>query len=94
LLGVPVWTFVREAYLLPVSLCAPMVGVLLVMHRWYPVHRLIPLAMEVLIAVLVYGVGLYWAVRTRRVYEVGDLATGELVAAETTELAESLQNQV
>jgi len=64
------------------------------MQRWFPVHRLIPLASEIVIAMLIYGVGLLWAVRTRRVYEVGDLASQELIAAETTELAESLTEQV
>ena len=94
LLGVRVWTFLREAYTLPLGLSAPMVAVLLAMRHWFPVHRLLPLGAEILTATLVYGVGLFWAVRTRRVYEVGDLASSELLAAETTELAESLTGQV
>jgi O-antigen/teichoic acid export membrane protein len=94
LLGVRVWTFLREAYVLPMALCAPLVAVLLAMRQWFPVHRLIPLAIEVLLAMTVYGAGLWWAVRTRRVYEVGDLASPELLAAETTEMAESLTEQV
>jgi len=94
LLGVRVWTFLREAYVLPMVLCAPLVAVLLAMRQWFPVHRLIPLAIEVLLAMTVYGAGLWWAVRTRRVYEVGDLASSELLAAETTEMAESLTEQV
>src|SRR5882724_792204 len=94
LLGVRVWTFLREAYVLPVVLCTPLVAVLLFMRRWFPVHRLIPLMTEIVLAMAFYGVGLWWAVRTRRVYEVGDLASPELLAAETTELAESLTDQV
>jgi len=94
LLGVRVWTFLREAYVLPVVLCTPLVAVLMIMRRWFPVHRLIPLMTEIVLAMAVYGVGLWWAVRTRRVYEVGDLASPELLAAETTELAESLTDQV
>jgi O-antigen/teichoic acid export membrane protein len=94
LLGVRVWTFLREAYVLPTVLCAPLVAVLLAMRHWFPVHRLIPLAIEVLLAMAVYSAGLWWAVRTRRVYEVGDLASPELLAAETTEMAESLTEQV
>jgi len=94
LLGVRVRTFLREAYVLPLALCTPMVALLLAMRHWYPVHRLLPLATEVLIASLVYGAGLLWAVRTRRVYEVGDLASPELLALETTDLAESLTDQV
>jgi len=64
------------------------------MRRWFPVHRLIPLATEILLAMLVYSAGLWWAVRTRRVYEVGDLASPELLAAETMEMAESLTERV
>ena len=94
LLGVRVWVFLREAYVLPLALSTPLVAVLLAMRHWFPVHRLLPLAAEVLIAMVVYGVGLFWAVRTKRVYEVGDLASKELLAAETTELAESLTDQV
>jgi hypothetical protein len=94
LLGVRVWAFLREAYVLPLALCTPLVGVLLAMRRWYPVHRLIPLAAEILLAMLVYGAGLWWAVHTRRVYDVGNLASPELLAAETTEMAESLTEQV
>ena len=90
LLGVRVWVFLREAYVLPLALCTPLVATLLAMHRWFPVHRLIPLAAEILLAMMVYSVGLWWAVQTRRVYEVGDLASAELLAAETTEMAESL----
>lgn len=94
LLGVRVWSFLREAYALPLALSAPLVAVLLAMRHWYPVHRLIPLATEILLAMTVYSVGLYWAVQTRRVYEMGDLASPELVAAETAQLAESLTDQV
>jgi hypothetical protein len=50
--------------------------------------------MEITLAMAVYGVGMWWAIRTRRVYEVGDLASQELLAAENTELAESLTDQV
>jgi O-antigen/teichoic acid export membrane protein len=94
LLGVRVGAFLREAYLLPLALSAPLVAVLLAMRQWFPVHRLIPLAAEITIAMLIYSVGLLWAVRTRRVYEVGDLASQSLIEAETTEMAESLTDQV
>jgi O-antigen/teichoic acid export membrane protein len=94
LLGVRVWTFLREAYVLPLALCTPLVAVLLAMRHWFPVHRLIPLATEILLAMLVYSAGLWWAVRTRRVYEVGDLASPELLAAETIEMAESSTERV
>jgi O-antigen/teichoic acid export membrane protein len=94
LLGVRVWTFLREAYVLPLALCTPLVALLLAMRHWFPVHRLIPLATEILLAMLVYSAGLWWAVHTRRVYEVGDLASPELLAAETMEMAESLTERI
>jgi O-antigen/teichoic acid export membrane protein len=94
LLGVRTGAFLREAYVLPLALCAPLIAVLLAMRQWFPVHRLLPLATEILVAMLVYSVGLVWAVRTRRVYEVGDLASMALIEAETTEMAESLTDQV
>jgi O-antigen/teichoic acid export membrane protein len=94
LLQIRVRTALRESYLLPLLLCVPMVAALLAMRHWIPVHHLLPLLAEIIVAMLVYGVGLLWAVRTRRVYEVGDLASQELIAAETTELAESLTDQV
>ena len=94
LLGVRVWTFLREAYLLPLALSAPLVAVLLVFRQWYPVHRLIPLATQIFVAMSVYALGLYWAVQTRRVYDVGDFADEETIALETTQLAESLTDQV
>jgi len=64
------------------------------MRHWFPVHRLLPLMLEIVLGMAVYGLGLWWAVHTRRVYEVGDLASPELLAAGTTELAESLTDQV
>jgi O-antigen/teichoic acid export membrane protein len=94
LLGVRVRTFLREAYVLPLMLCTPLVAVLLAMRHWFPVHHLLPLMAEIALAMGVYSLGLWWAVHTRRVYEVGDLASPELLAAENTELAESLADQV
>jgi O-antigen/teichoic acid export membrane protein len=94
LLQIRVRTALRESYLLPLLLCVPLVATLLAMRHWLPVHHLLPLLAEIIVAMLVYGVGLLWAARTRRVYEVGDLASQELIAAETTELAESLTDQV
>ena len=94
LLGVRISAFVREAYTLPFALCIPLVGVLLVMRRWFPVHRLLPLAAELMIATAVYGLGLLWAVRTKRVYQVGELALNPELEAENTDLAESLPEQV
>src|SRR6266700_1470398 len=94
LLGVRVGAFLRQAYVLPLMLCTPLVATLLAMRKWFPVHRLMPLATEILIAMLIYGVGILWAVRTGRVYEVGELESKATLEAENTELAETLPEQV
>ena len=52
-----------------------------------------PASIQIALAMTVYGAGLWWAVHTRRVYQVGELASPELLAAETTEMAESLTDQ-
>ena len=94
LLNIRVSTVLRESYLLPVGLCLPLVAVLLAMRHWFPVHHLIPLATQIVMAMLVYGAGLLWAVRTRRVYEVGTLASHAQLELETAQMAESLTDQV
>jgi len=94
MLGVRIGTYLREAYVLPLALTAPLVAVLLGLRHWFPVHHLLPLAGEIVIAMAVYGVGILWAVRSGRVYEVGDLASKEVIEAETTDYAESLTDQV
>src|SRR5262249_35107719 len=72
-LGVPMWTFVRQAYLLPLGLCVPLVASLLAMRSWYTPHNYPSLALQLALASMVYGVGLAWAVWTHRVWKVGEL---------------------
>jgi O-antigen/teichoic acid export membrane protein len=65
-LGVPVSTYLRDAYLLPLLLCLPMVPVMLLMKRWFVPHTYAQLTTHLLAAGLVYGVGLFWAHATGR----------------------------
>jgi len=81
-LGVPIRTFVREAYTLPLLLILPFAAVLLLMRTWFHAHHLGQLLLQVGAGGLVYGLGLLWAYKTRRAFQVGKLLekkkTGEL----------------
>jgi O-antigen/teichoic acid export membrane protein len=94
-LQVPVRTFLREAYVLPLLVCAPLVATLLLMKRWFVPHNYAQLAVHLLVAGAVYGCVLGWAVFSKRATKVGRLivseedlleAAGAAAAAETTSL--------
>jgi O-antigen/teichoic acid export membrane protein len=67
-------TFLREAYTLPLLLCVPLVAVLLLMRRWFVPHNYRQLAFQLFVGMLVYGIGMLWAVLTKRVFRVDGLA--------------------
>ena len=73
LLGVRVWTFVRQAYLLPAILCAPLVVVLLLMQRWFVPHTYRQLALHLLAGGLVYGACMAWGYVSNQAFHVGPL---------------------
>ncbi len=73
-LGVPVWTFLKGAYTLPLLLVAPMAATLWLLQRWRYAHNWRQLGIQVIVAGLVYGVGLLWAYRTNRAFDVADLS--------------------
>lgn len=73
-IGVPVGTFLREAYTLPILLTLPLVAVLWLANRFFYPRNLIQLALEILTASLLYGVGLLWAYRTNRAFHVAEIA--------------------
>ncbi len=66
-------TFLRESYTLPVLLSLPLLAALLLMRRWFIPHTYLQLGVQLFIAMVVYGVGLLWAVLTNRALHVGDL---------------------
>ncbi len=72
-LGVPVLTFLREAYTLPVLLIFPYIAVLLLMQRWFHAHHLWQLGAQVAAGGVVYGAGLLWAYKTNRAFHIGEL---------------------
>jgi O-antigen/teichoic acid export membrane protein len=58
LLKIPLWKFLGETYLLPLALCAPMVGTLLFMQHLYHARTYLQLVAQVAAGCFVYGVGL------------------------------------
>lgn len=58
-------TFLRQAYLLPLTLCAPMVGALLLLQHLFRPHNYTQLLVQVLAGGLVYGIGLVSVFVTR-----------------------------
>lgn len=73
-IGVPVRSFLREAYTLPILLTLPLVGVLWLANRFLYPRNLIQLALEILAVGSIYGVGLLWAYRTNRAFHVAEIA--------------------
>jgi O-antigen/teichoic acid export membrane protein len=57
---VPMRTFLRQAYLLPLGLCAPLVGTLLSLQHLFRARTYPQLLIQVLAGGLVYGAGLAW----------------------------------
>jgi O-antigen/teichoic acid export membrane protein len=79
-LGIRVTTYLRQAYVLPLLLCAPMVMVLVLMQRWFVPHTYRQLAVQLLAGGLVYAACVGWAYMTDRALHVGELvpSTGTL----------------
>ena len=76
--------YLRQAFLLPLMLCVPLVAVLLLMRRWFVAHNFFQLAVQLMVGSVVYGGGLLWAVWTRKVWQVEgihDQDTANQVAA-------------
>ena len=72
-LGIRMSTYVRQAYLLPLALCAPMAAVLWFLQRWFVPHSYLQLIPQLLAAGLVYGLCLGWAHLTDRALQVEGL---------------------
>src|SRR5262249_31361775 len=70
-------TYLREAYLLPLALCIPLLIVLLLMKEWFTPHNYLQLMAHLATAGLVYGLSLWWAFASRQATKVGSLRTPE-----------------
>ncbi len=65
LLGVRLKDFLKDAYLLPLALSAPLAAVLMFLQRLFHPHNYVQLAVQVAAGGLVYGLGLMWLFLTR-----------------------------
>lgn len=72
-LGIRMTTYLRQAYMLPLLLCAPMAAVLVLMQHWFVAHTYRQLAVQLLAGGLAYAVCLGWAYATNKALHVGDL---------------------
>ena len=70
-------TYLREAYLLPLIVCAPVVLVLLAMKQWFVPHNYLQLAVHLAVAGTVYGLALAWAFVSKRAMKIGNLSAPE-----------------
>ena len=92
-LNIRVGTYLKQAFLLPLLLCAPMVAVLLSMRQWSYASNLWQLVLQLSIASLVYGAGLLWAIWTHRAWQVGDLSHEKQADELTVALVQSYQEE-
>jgi len=76
LLDVRLATFLRQAYALPLLLCAPTIASLLWMRHWFFAQSYLQVAMQILVGLLPYGLGLIWAIRTKRVWQGSEFSAG------------------
>jgi O-antigen/teichoic acid export membrane protein len=73
-IGVPVTTFLREAYTLPVLLTLPLIIALWLANRLFYPRNLAQLVLETIAVSSIYGAGLLWAYHTNRAFHVAQIA--------------------
>jgi len=76
-IGVPVKSFVRQAYALPVLLTLPLAVALWFANRYFVPKNLIQLIMEMGAASFLYCIGAFWAYKTNRLLRVEEFAAGD-----------------
>jgi O-antigen/teichoic acid export membrane protein len=79
-LGIRMRTYLYEAYTLPIVIVMPLVAALLLMRRWFHPHTYKQLALQLVIAGAVYGVGAFWVHATKRTFKIGKLTLKEATA--------------
>jgi O-antigen/teichoic acid export membrane protein len=75
-LNIRLLSYLREAFVLPLMLCAPTVGILLLMRWWFFARNYAQVGMQILISLIPYGLGLAWALWTKRIWNVPQLPSG------------------
>jgi O-antigen/teichoic acid export membrane protein len=72
-LQIRIGTYLREAYFLPLIVCAPLIVALLLMKQWFVPHNYPQLSAHLVVAGAVYGLSLWWAFASKRAMKVGTL---------------------
>jgi O-antigen/teichoic acid export membrane protein len=85
-------TYLREAYLLPLLVCAPVVLVLLLMKQWFVPHNYLQLAAHLGVAGAVYGLALLWAFVSKRAMKIGNLNSTEAALEASTIAGAAVEN--
>jgi O-antigen/teichoic acid export membrane protein len=85
--------YLREAFLLPLALCGPLVAVLLLMRHWFVAHNYFQLAIQLLAGAAVYGVGLLWAIWTRKAWHVDGIHDQDTASQIAVGLIETYQQE-
>jgi len=78
-LNIPVFTYIRQAYLLPLLLCLPAAFILFAMQRISAAHTYRQLIPQLVVAGSVYCTCLWWAYTTNRALHVGDLGRPSII---------------
>ncbi|MFZ1008101.1 MAG: polysaccharide biosynthesis C-terminal domain-containing protein, partial [Candidatus Sulfotelmatobacter sp.] len=92
-LDVRVGTFLREAYSLPLLLCLPCVAVLLLMRQWFFARTYSEVALQILLSLIPYGLGMAWMTRTGRLWRVAQLSSGKQFDSVGVALMETFQKE-
>jgi O-antigen/teichoic acid export membrane protein len=85
--------YLREAFLLPLMLCGPLVAVLLLIRHWFVAHNYLQLAIQLLLGSAVYGVGLLWAIWTRKAWQVDGIHDQDTANQVAVGLIETYQQE-
>jgi hypothetical protein len=96
-LKLPIGFYLRQAFLLPLALSAPLVAFLLLARHWFIAHNYFQLAFQLVVGSAVYALGLLWATWTRKVWQVEgihDQGTANQVAVGLIEAAQQEQKEV
>jgi len=78
ILKVRVRSFLVHTYTLPVLITLPTVFMLLVMRHWFFARTYLQVALQVVIGLIPYGLGLTWALRTGRLWSVSEHVHGRV----------------
>jgi len=70
ILNIKVKSFLVQAYTLPILLVLPTVLMLLLMRHWFFARTYLQVALQVLIGMVPYALGLSWAIWTGRIWKV------------------------